>query len=48
MLFDLVYLRNYNWWSVLNQEFPTAVRAPHTVPGLIDKIKDVKKTAEGK
>ncbi|HOP80308.1 MAG TPA: alpha amylase family protein, partial [Armatimonadota bacterium] len=46
MLFDLVYLRDYNWWDALKQVFPTPAKAPHSVPGLLDKIHEVKKLIE--
>ncbi|HPP76537.1 MAG TPA: alpha amylase family protein, partial [Armatimonadota bacterium] len=46
MLFDLVYLRDYNWWDVLKQVFPTPAKAPHSVPGLLEKIHEVKKLIE--
>ena len=36
MLFDLVYVRDYNWWDLLKSAFPMPAQAPHTVPGLID------------
>ncbi|MDO8682754.1 MAG: alpha amylase family protein [Armatimonadota bacterium] len=38
MIFDLVYIRNYDWWDVLKQAFGCPAQAPHDVPGLIDKI----------
>ncbi len=39
MIFDLVYLRKYGWWQYLNDVFPAPAKAPHDVPGLIDKVK---------
>lgn len=42
MLFDLVYLRKYDWWKYLDQVFHGQVMAPHDVPGLIDKVKEEK------
>lgn len=46
MLFDLVYIREYNWWDILKRTFATPSKAPHTVPGLVDKIKDVRQFIE--
>jgi hypothetical protein len=37
MLFDLVYVRDYNWWSVLKQAFPKPANAPHEAPSLLSK-----------
>jgi uncharacterized lipoprotein YddW (UPF0748 family) len=39
MLFDLSYLEEYNWWSVLTETFPEARRAPHDVPDLLPAIR---------
>ncbi len=39
MLFDLVYLNEYNWWPVLEKLFPTPATAPHDVPGLRMKLR---------
>jgi len=39
MLFDLVYVRNYDWWGLLKQAFPTPRKAPHAVPGLLTQIR---------
>ncbi len=39
MLFDLVYLEEYNWWNLLGEEFAQPRRAPHEVPGLRDAIR---------
>jgi len=46
MLFDLVYIRDYNWWSMLESIFQKPVKAPHSVPGLIDKAKELRRMAE--
>jgi uncharacterized lipoprotein YddW (UPF0748 family) len=34
MIFDLVYVRNYDWWGILKEEFSTPKKAPHDVIGL--------------
>ena len=39
MLFDLVYVRDYDWWSVLKQTFPAPAKAPHDVPGLAARVR---------
>jgi uncharacterized lipoprotein YddW (UPF0748 family) len=46
MLFDLVYIRDYNWWDMLKRIFASPAQPPHNVPGLIDKVKDLRKTIE--
>ena len=46
MLFDLCYIRDYNWWDLLKRAFSAPARAPHTVPGLIDKVKEVRQIIE--
>jgi hypothetical protein len=46
MLFDLVYIENYNWWNILTEVFPTSKRAPHDVPGLQDGLKQTKKALQ--
>lgn len=46
MLFDLVYVRNYDWWSLLKCAFPSPTRAPHEIPGLLDIVKEVRRTVE--
>jgi uncharacterized lipoprotein YddW (UPF0748 family) len=42
MLFDLVYVIQNNLWGVLEQAFPQPAIAPHDVPELLDRIKDVR------
>lgn len=34
LIFDLVYLRNYDWWAILQDVFSSPTTAPHDVPGL--------------
>ncbi len=46
MLFDLVYVRDYNWWDLLKRAFPAPVRPPHALPGLKEKIKELKTLIE--
>lgn len=36
MIFDLVYIRDYNWWGVLKDAFRTPAQAPHDAAGLIN------------
>ncbi len=43
MLFDLVYLEEYDWWTILNEAFPTPKRAPHDVAGLRQAIRQARK-----
>ncbi len=40
MLFDLVYVRKYDWWDLLKQAFPQPRKAPHAVPGLLTRIRN--------
>jgi uncharacterized lipoprotein YddW (UPF0748 family) len=47
MLFDLVYLRDYNWWDILKRVFPAPARPPHSIPGLIDKVKEIRQLIKG-
>ena len=42
MLFDLVYLRQYDWWGILEQMFEKPATAPHDVPGLRSKIRELR------
>ncbi|MDO8586552.1 MAG: alpha amylase family protein [Armatimonadota bacterium] len=46
MLFDLVYVRNYDWWQLLKQAFAAPATAPHDVPGLLDKVRDIRRMVE--
>lgn len=43
MIFDLVYIEEYNWWNILTEEFAAPRRAPHDVPGLQPAIQEAKK-----
>jgi len=43
MLFDLVYLEEYDWWNLLSESFPQPRRAPHDVPGLQTAVQQAKK-----
>ncbi|WP_337970387.1 alpha amylase family protein, partial [Virgibacillus salexigens] len=40
MLFDLVYLENYDWWSILEEEFANNTYAPHQNPGILKMIRE--------
>jgi len=40
MLFDLVYVRDYDWWSVLKQAFPRPAKAPHEAPALLSRARN--------
>jgi len=42
MLFDLVYVIQHNQWGVLEQAFQQPAVAPHDVPELLAKIRDVR------
>lgn len=46
MLFDLVYIRDYNWWDILKRTFACPAKTPHSVSGLSEQIKAVRKTIE--
>ncbi len=39
MLFDLVYLEQWNWWPYVERVFATPARAPHDVPGLLAHLR---------
>ena len=43
MLFDLVYLEDYDWWNILSETFASPRRAPHDVPGLQEAIQQTKR-----
>jgi uncharacterized lipoprotein YddW (UPF0748 family) len=43
MLFDLVYLEEYDWWNILSEAFSQPRRAPHDVPGLQAAVQQAKK-----
>lgn len=42
MIFDLVYVRDYNWWKILKRAFPHPEKAPHDVSGLLEKVREHK------
>ncbi|MCE5323448.1 family 10 glycosylhydrolase [bacterium] len=44
MLFDLVYVRDYDWWSVLKQAFPKPMNAPHEAPALLSQSRNSRST----
>lgn len=46
MLFDLVYVRNYDWWKLLKDAFAVPSKAPHDIPGLIDKVRETKRLVD--
>ncbi len=46
MLFDLVYIEEYNWWNILSDLFSRPKRAPHDVPGLRTAIQQTRKVLE--
>lgn len=46
MIFDLCYIRDYDWWSVLKDCFKAPAIPPHDVPGLAQKAKDIRKLIE--
>lgn len=39
MLFDLVYVRDYDWWALLEQTFAAPCKAPHQSPGLLSRLR---------
>jgi hypothetical protein len=43
--FDLVYARDYDWWDAIKAAFPNDAKAPHDVPGLLDKLREMKASA---
>ena len=43
MLFDLVYIEEYNWWNLLSELFSVPRRAPHDVPGLQAAVQEARK-----
>lgn len=40
MLFDLVYIEEYNWWSILEEEFSKKSKPPHEHPPFLKMIRD--------
>jgi len=42
MLFDLVYLEQYDWWSIIEEEFAKDSKAPHQNPGILKMIREDK------
>lgn len=43
MLFDLVYVRDYDWWDVLKKAFPKPANAPHEAPALLGKASSIRR-----
>ena len=41
MIFDLVYVRDYDWWPILKRCFATPAKAPHDVPSLVESLAGV-------
>lgn len=41
MLFDLVHVRKYDWWDLLKKALPAPAKAPHDIPGLLDKVHSI-------
>lgn len=46
MLFDLSYIIDAKLWDLLERSFTTPAQPPHTIPGLLDEVKKVKKVVE--
>ncbi len=44
MLFDAVYLNQYQFWNVLQEVFPTPAAAPHDVPELLPAVRSVRQS----
>lgn len=40
MLFDLVYLEQYNWWGIIEEEFSKDTKAPHQNPGILKMVRE--------
>jgi len=47
MLFDLVYIEEYDWWNILSEVFSAPKRAPHDVPGLQTAIQQTRRALRG-
>ena len=43
MFFDLVYIRDYNWWDILRNELPNPTSSPHEKPELCRKAADLRR-----
>jgi uncharacterized lipoprotein YddW (UPF0748 family) len=43
MLFDLVYIEEYDWWNLLSELLTGSRRAPHDVPGLQGALQQARK-----
>jgi hypothetical protein len=43
MLFDLTHIEEYNWWSILEDEFKEPKKAPHDVPDLLAAVRELRK-----
>ncbi len=39
MLFDLIYIEVYDWWSILEEEWRQPAKAPYTIPGLLRQVR---------
>ncbi len=39
MIFDLVYVRKYDWWDILKRCFAGSATAPHDEPGLLGRLR---------
>jgi len=44
MIFDLVHIEEYGWWSVLEEAFRDRKGAPHDVPELLTSIRGLRKS----
>lgn len=42
MLFDLVYVRDYEWWALLEQAFAAPCKAPHRSPDLLNRLRSAR------
>ncbi|WP_053436092.1 alpha amylase family protein [Sporosarcina globispora] len=40
MLFDLVYLEQYDWWHIVEEEFEKDTKAPHHIPGILKMVRE--------
>jgi hypothetical protein len=47
MLFDLTYLEQFDWWSILEETFTQPLRAPHDIPDLLPALRRAQRALSG-
>jgi uncharacterized lipoprotein YddW (UPF0748 family) len=47
MLFDLTYLEQYDWWSILEETFTQPLKAPHDIPDLLPALRRAQRALSG-